>query len=332
MAVKFEDYYETLGVSRTAKPDEIKRAYRKLAQKWHPDRNKDKGATERFARINEAYEVLSDPKKREKYDLLGENYHSGQDFRPPPGYEGFDFRQHPSGGGGGFSFETGGRGFSDFFEMFFGPQSPFSGGGGGESGRGGARGGGAGGVNFEDLLRASQAGRNGGRSRAAHAEPQEADVTVTLDEAFNGTTKRLELQSSEGSKTLEVKIPQGARPGQRIRLKGENIILRISIAPHPRFEVTPEGDLSTELRVTPSEAALGAKIDFPTLDGRVTVTVPPGTSSGSRLRLRGRGMPTRTGDAGDLYVRVMISVPKTLSDAQRRLFESLQNFDENPRT
>lgn len=319
MAVKFEDYYQTLGVSRNASGDEIKRAYRKLAQQWHPDRNKAAEATEKFARINEAYEVLSDPEKRRKYDLLGENYKAGQEFRPPPGFEGFDFsgaRRGQARPGGGFTFEGSG-GFSDFFEALFGDHGVF----GAAGGRGGRS------VNIEELLRGRGGFQAGG---AATQAEQEAQITVSLDEAYRGTTRRLEVQSPQGSKSIDVKIPAGTRPGQKIRLRGEGIVLKVHIAPHPQYTVD-HADLTTDVRVSPSEAALGAKVDVATFDGVVTMTIPPGTSSGARLRIRGKGLKRKDGERGDLFVRVMIAVPKTLTDEQRRLFEQLRDTGFNPR-
>lgn len=315
MAVKFEDYYQVLGVSRDATAAEIQRAYRKLARQYHPDVNKAPDAQQKFARINEAYEVLKDPEKRKRYDELGRNYKAGQEFRPPPGFE--EMFAGSGRGGQSFRFQTGGRGFSEFFEAFFGGQSPFA------RGR-------TGGVDFEDLFTGG-AGPSGAPNGGAPPE-QEASITISLEEAYRGTTRRLEVQSPDGkTKTIDVKIPAGTRPGQKIRLRGERIVLRVNVSPHPRFELDRNGDLTTEIKITPSEAALGAKVDLPLIDGKVTVTVPPGSSSGARLRLRGQGMPTRTGDRGDLYVRLTIVVPKTLTDAQRRLYESLRTFDENPR-
>ena len=312
MAVKFEDYYQALGVSRDATQDEIKRAYRKLAQKWHPDRNKAPEASQKFSKISEAYQVLGDPEKRKKYDQFGANYKEGQDFRPPPGFEGFEFRHRgaPGGGAGGFSFE--GEQFSDFFEALFGGR--------GRAGRAGA--GGPGGVRMEDLF-----GGNGGFAGQGGPPPeQESELTISLEEAAKGTTRRLELQGPQGKKTIDVKVPAGTRPGQKIRLRGEGLVLKINLAPHPRFTVDG-ADLTTDLKVSPSEAALGAKVDVETLSGTVAVTIPPGSQSGSRLRLRGKGLSPK----GDLYVRLMVAVPKTLTDEQRRLFEQLRDTGFDPR-
>ncbi len=326
VAVKFQDYYQTLGVQRGASTDEIRRAYRKLARQYHPDVNKQPEAAQRFARINEAYEVLSDPEKRSKYDQLGENWKAGQEFRPPPGYENVKF-EFGGDGGQGFSFSP--EGFSDFFEMFFGSRG----------GRGGGGGRGAGATGFEDLF-AGRAdpfagqGRGGmrGGGRGAPAAT-EAEVQVTLDEVFHGSTRQMRLQTPDGqSRTLDVKIPRGVRDGQKIRLKGEggggaDLLLKVRIAPDPRFE-RDGSDLTTELKLSPWEAALGTKVNVASIDGPLEVAIPPCSSGGQRLRLKGRGMPDPKGggDArGDLYVRLRIVLPKTLTDEQRGLFEQLRD-------
>ncbi|MEX0654544.1 MAG: DnaJ C-terminal domain-containing protein [Phycisphaeraceae bacterium] len=313
MAVKFEDYYDTLGVKRDASQDEIRRAYRKLARQYHPDVNKSSNAAEKFARIGEAYEVLGDSEKRKKYDELGQNWKNGQEFRPPPGYENMSFEfGGPGGAGAGGGFRPGG--FSDFFEMFFGQAG----------GRGGRS-------SFEDLFEQNQ------RAHARQAQPaeQEVEVTVSLDEAFHGGKRQIEVVDPRGKrKKLEVKIPQGAVDGSRVRLKGEHIVLRIKIAPHPRFEFAGH-DLTTDLYIAPHEAALGAKVDLKTFDGPVTVTIPPGAQSTQKLRLRGRGMPkgkAKPGERGDLFVRLLIRVPHPLNDEERKLYEQLAEVSKfNPR-
>lgn len=336
MAVKFEDYYQTLGVKRDAAQDEIQRAFRKLARQYHPDVNKDPAAQTKFAKINEAYEVLKDPEKRKKYDQLGQNWKSGQDFRPPPGWENvhFDF-SGPGGRSGGFSPE----GFSDFFEMFFGR-------GGAGGGPGGAAGGaGAGPRGFEEVFGRRGTGPGGGfeevfggnaragRGAGAPAE-QEAELQLTLEEAYHGGSRRLELQSPEGRKTVDVRIPAGITDGAKIRLRGEGLVLKVKIQPHPRFKVHGH-DLTTEVKVAPWEAALGGKADVQTLDGAITLTLPPGAQSGQKLRLKGKGLPKRGGndERGDLLVRVMIAVPKNVTDQQRELWEKLRDAsDFNPRS
>ena len=323
MAVKFQDYYETLGVERNASQDAIKKAYRKLAQKYHPDRNKDDPeAQSKFSRINEAYEVLSDKDKRAKYDKFGQNWKQGQEF--DPGQYGFDFSQaggRAGGQGGGFSFHTtGGAGdFSDFFEAFFGGK--------GRAARGGGAGGG-----FEDLFEQMGRGQRAGAQQQAAPE-QEHEVTVSLYEAFHGSTRRITLQGPGGNKNVDVKIPAGVTNGSKIRLRGENLLLKIKVSHDPRFELHGH-DLTTVVKVTPWEAALGAKVEVPLPDDHATVTVPAGSQSNQRLRLRGKGLPKRNkpSERGDLYVRLMIAVPKEMSDEERKLFEQLKEAsDFNPR-
>jgi curved DNA-binding protein len=317
MAVGFRDYYETLGVPRDASEEDIRRAYRKLARENHPDVNKDPGAEDRFKEISEAYEVLRDPEKRERYDRFGANWRQGQDvsgaegFRgggggggAGQGFEGFDGVQFDFGGGG---FGGAGDGeFSDFFEQLFGGR--------GRRGRG-TRGG----------------GFDGFGSRGSDTE---AVLELSLEEAARGGPRKITLGDG---RDYEVTIPPGVRDGQRIRLAGEggrgagggpagDLLLRIRLRPHPRFRV--EGsDLHTDVPVAPWEAALGARVEVPTLTGSAKVSVPPGSSCGRRLRLRGEGL----GD-GDLYARVKIVVPKKLSSEERELFERLaETSDFDPR-
>lgn len=313
VAVKFQDYYQTLGVPKTASQDEIQRAYRKLARKYHPDVNKEKGAEQKFKELSEAYEVLKDPDKRKQYDELGANWKAGQEFKPPPGWKNakFDF-----GGPGGFSF--GGDGFSDFFEMFFGRSAG--------PGRGGARvrfGPHGAGFDFEQEFQ--QAG-------ATH----EAQITISLEDAYHGAKRQITLSDNGGPpKTYDVKIPRGVTEGAKIRLAGQggpgrggappgDLILIVHLAQHPNFQVDGH-DLTTTLPLTPWEAALGAKLPVDTLEGQVTLTIPPGAASGQKLRLRGKGLPHRghPDRHGDLYVLLKIVVPKELSDEERRLFEEL---------
>jgi curved DNA-binding protein len=318
MPVAFRDYYEALGVPRDAGEEDIRRAYRKLARQYHPDVNKDEGAEDRFKEIAEAYEVLRDPEKRERYDRFGANWKAGEDVSGAEGFGG----GRPGGFGGGqggfrdvrVDFGSGGDfgdlgDFSDFFEGFFGRSR----------GRGG------------DGARRS-AGFDGFSTRGAD---QEATIELSLEEAARGGRRRITLDGRD----YEVNIPQGVREGQRIRLAGEggpgagggpsgDLFLRVRLKPHPRFHV--EGrDLQVELPVTPWEAALGATVEVPTLDGTTKVRVPAGSSSGRRLRLRGQGMPDGRGN-GDLYATVEIEVPKKLTDEEREAFErlgSVSNFD-----
>jgi curved DNA-binding protein len=311
MAVQFRDYYETLGVSKTASEDEIKSAFRKLARKYHPDVAKDKKeAEEKFKQINEAYEVLSDPEKRRKYDQLGENWNQPGGFQPPPQWGG----GQPGGGyhwgggeNGGVEFEFGGTGFSDFFEAFFG-------GGRGRSAFGGF-------------------GQRG--TMAERGSDVEADIMVTLEEALHGSTRQVSLRraGSKKTETYQVKIPRGVREGQRIRLAGQgeagerggksgDLFLRVRLARHPDFSV--EGsDLVHEVKIAPWQAVLGDQIIVPTLEGNARLKLPPGTQGGQRFRLRGRGLPGVSGQRGDLYVVVQIAVPKKLSERERELWDQL---------
>jgi curved DNA-binding protein len=308
--VKFRDYYEVLGVERSASGDELQKAFRKLARKYHPDVNKDKDAENRFKEINEAYEVLSDPEKRKKYDALGANWRDGQEFQPPPGWD------QQQGGGMRFHFTHGGEhgdmeGFSDFFEAFFGGGSPF-----------GRHGG------FGEMHQ----GRHSARRRA----PQEAELEVSVEEAFNGGTKMVQLRDERGeTRTLKIKIPVGSSEGNTIRLAGKSgepdLYLKIKIAPHPRYTVSGS-DLIVRLPISPWEAALGAKVDLELPNGVIKLSVPAGAQTGSRLRVRGRGFPIREGAKGDVLAEIKIVVPTVLSTTEREIFErlaSVSNF--NPR-
>lgn len=313
MAVGYHDYYETLGVPRDASQEDIRRAHRTLARRYHPDVNKEPGAEDRFKEISEAYEVLRDPDKRERYDRLGANWRSGQDVS---GAEGFDFGDFggfaggPAGGRAGagpdvqFDFGGGGpgdAGFSDFFEQLFGGRM-------GGAGR-----------------------RARGNGFAARGPDQEAELELTLEEAAAGGRRRISLGDG---RELTVAIPPGVRDGQRIRLRAEggagpgggppgDLYLRVRLRPHPRFRVEHARDLAVDVTVAPWEAALGASVRVPTLTGSARVTVPPGSSCGRRLRLRGEGMPGPRGTRGDLHAVVKIAVPRRLTDAERELFERL---------
>jgi curved DNA-binding protein len=311
MSVGTADFYETLGVPRDASDEDIRRAYRRLARRYHPDVNKEPGAEDRFKQISEAYEVLRDPEKRERYDRFGANWRAARDPSDAAGFESGFRTGNGSGepvGGGPF----GGDRFSDLFESVFG-----------RSRRGGPGGGPAGSEGFS--MRGSD---------------HEAVLELTLEEAARGGRRRLSL---DGEGSIEVDIPPGVRDGQRIRLAGQggegigggppgDLFLRVRMRPHPRFRV--EGrDLFVDLPVAPWEAALGAEVPVPTLDGSARVKVPAGSSSGRRLRLRGQGLPdSGGGQGGDLYAVVMIHVPKKLTRRERELFEQLASTSKfNPR-
>ena len=323
MAVKFRDYYEILGVERGASQEEIQKAFRRLARKYHPDVNKAAEAVDRFKELNEAYEVLKDPEKREKYDRLGKNWKNGQEFTPPPGWQGAGRPAGPAAGG------FGGADFSDFFESIFGGAR----GGGGGYGPGA----GGGGVNFEEMFGGgARSGRGGGRGGfQQRGEDQEAEIEVTLLEAHQGGTRRIQMGLPDGtSRSLDVRIPKGVSTGSKIRLEGQgspgfgggeagDLFLKINIAPDSRFEVKGQ-DLKTTVRVQAWDAALGTTLSVETLDGSVSLKVPAGTQGGSTLRLRGKGLFKRQGDPGDLLVTVQISIPKTLTEKQRELFEKLK--------
>ena len=312
MAVQFRDYYEILGVPKTASDDEIRKAFRKLARQHHPDVNKDKAtAEEKFKQINEAYEVLGDPEKRKKYDELGANWNQPGGFQPPPGWEqqpGGGFHRY-GGGDGGVEFEFGGTGFSDFFEAFFGGGRRRAGFGGGGFGR-----------------------RETGAERGSDVE---ADILVTLEEALHGSKRTVSLRRSNSEKveTYQVKIPRGVHEGQRIRLAGQgeagagggksgDLFLRVRLARHPDFTV--EGsDLLYEAKVDPWQAVLGGELRVPTLEGSARLKLPPGTQPGQRFRLRGHGLPTSGGARGDLFVAPQIQIPQNLTEREREIWQQL---------
>jgi curved DNA-binding protein len=304
--VEFKDYYQIMGVKRDATQDEIKRAYRKLARRYHPDVSKEPDAEAHFKEVGEAYEVLKDPEKRTAYDQLGANWKAGQEFRPPPGWDqGFEFH------GGGFT-DTDTAGFSDFFESLFG--------------------------------RAGFApGFGGGTYREFHARGADthAKVLIDLEDAYHGATRTLTLKASEltadgrpqlRERTLNVHIPRGIRQGQHIRLarqggtgmgKGEpgDLYLEVEFRPHPFYHV--EGaDVFLDLPVAPWEAALGATVKVPTPTGAVDLKIPAGSASGRKLRLKGRGIPAK--QAGDLYVVLQVALPPAESEAARAAYRDFE--------
>jgi len=303
--MEFHDYYQTLGVSRDADTATIKKAYRRKAREFHPDRNSDSGAEDQFKRVQEAWEVLQDEDKRKAYDQLGANWKEGQNFRPPPGWDGFS-----TAGGDGMG------GFSDFFQTLFG---------GGGGARGGGFHGGAGDGGF--------GGFGGFNDRAARAPAQEVETSISLEEAYAGTTRELQRP---GMSSLKVKIPAGTSDGTRMRINAGGatgtVILSVKIRPHNRFAL--EGrDVSCDLPLAPWEAALGAKVKVPTLGGVIEMKIPEGSQSGQRLRLKGRGLPGKDG-SGDQFIRLQLRYPTPLTDAQKQLLQqwadSAADFD--PRT
>ena len=324
MAVKFKEYYEVLGVPRTATAEEIKKAYRALARKYHPDVNPDDPTAEdKFKELNEAYEVLSDTEKRKRYDELGGNWQAGTDFTPPPGWE----RVRTDFGNVGDRFGGAHPGdFSDFFETLFG----------------------------------ASRGPRTGQGFAMRGADVEAEISLGLEDVDRGATRTLTLQVAErctdcggtgirdnhlcptcrGSgvvrrpKSLSVHIPVGIREGSVIRLAGQgepgsgnapagDLYLRVHLMPHPLFAVVGDDDLQVELPVAPWEVALGARVTVPTLGSSVEMTIPTGSQGGQRLRLRGKGLSRQGSDGGDLYVKLKIVVPPKLTAEERELFEKL---------
>ncbi len=311
--MEYKDYYKVLGVEKDATQDEVKKAFRKLARKYHPDLNKEDGAEEKFKEIGEAHEVLKDPEKRVAYDQLGSTYQPGQDFKAPPGWDaGFEY-------GGGYSSSRGaGQGaasYSDFFEDLFGQ-------------------------NYQ------------AQRTQFHAKGQDhhARILIDLEDSFTGAEQAIQLKVPKVTKdghvtteqrTLNVKIPKGVRAGQHIRLKeqgtaglGEgaagDLYLEIEFKSHPHFRA--EGrDLYLNLPVAPWEAALGSKVKVPTPGGTVDLTIPANSSGGKKMRLKGRGLPART--PGDLYIILQIALPPADNDKAKKLYEKMADeLAFNPRS
>lgn len=315
--VKFKDYYQTLGVPRTATQKEIKTAYRSLARKFHPDANKgDKASEEKFKEITEAYEVLKDPDKRKRYDTLGSNYKAGADFRPPP-----DF-----GGGGGFNFDFEKFGefskqgpFSDFFDILFGQTF-------GQPPPQGQRGG------PQAQQRAAQQAE-----RSNRMYDQEADIELSVEELAKGAQRTLKITPPGAeAKTIDVKIPAGVRAGSRVRIAGQgmktprgrgDLFLRVKVKPHPDFTI--DGDnIICDLSISPALAVLGGQAAVPTLDGPVKIKIPAGTQNGRMLRLKQRGLPTsKSANKGDLLIRVKIVIPSQPTEKERALYEQLAELE-----
>lgn len=312
--MEYRDYYKVMGVERSATPEEIKKAHRRLARKYHPDVSKEKDAEARFKEIAEAYEVLKDPEKRAAYDKLGANWQAGQDFQPPPGWDGRQGTQ----GGGGFS----GQGFEDipgfdqseFFESLF-------------RGRGASAGG-------------PQSGQRARGGFDMHGQDQHAKIQISIDDSYNGASRTLQLRIPQETpdgrvqmqeRTIEFSIPKGIRAGQHIRLAGQggpgmgngsagDLYLDVEFLPHTRYRA--EGfDVYMDLPVSPWEAALGAEVEAPTPTGDVEIRIPPGSASGRKLRLKGRGLPGKT--PGDFYFVLKLTLPTAETDDQRKAYEDV---------
>ncbi len=307
--MKFRDYYEVMGVARDASQEAIKKAYRRLARKYHPDVSKEADAEAKFKQLQEAYEVLKDPEKRAAYNQLGENWRAGQDFRPPPDWgKGFEFSRGRPGRG---PRDEGGAEFSDFFSELFGARSPFG-----------------------------RARSSGGPQFSAAGQDHMARVEIDLEDAYRGGTRTIELRAPELApdgqlrvkpRTLRVSIPPGITEGQQIRLAGQgspgigggpsgDIYLEISVRPHALYALNGR-DVTLELPVAPWEAALGEHVSVPTLGGPVDMKLPAGARAGQKLRLRGRGLPGPT--PGDQYVSLRIVLPPD-SPKARELFEQMK--------
>jgi curved DNA-binding protein len=297
----YKDYYKTLNVDRKATQDEIKRAYRKLARKYHPDVSKEADAELKFKELGEAYEVLKDPEKRVAYDQLGSNWNSQKGFKPPPDWgSGFEFHGAPRGGGSQ-------QGFSDFFESLFGQAG----------------------------------GPGGGRGFHMQGEDHHAKILVDLEDSYRGATRSISLQMPDvtpdghvvsRSRTLKVNIPKGIRQGQQIRLSGQgakgqgsgkagDLYLEIEFNPH-RFYRVEGADVYLELPVAPWEAALGASVKVPTPSGAIDLKIPANSKAGKKLRLKGRGIPAKT--PGDLYLVLQIALPPAKDEKSREFYKRMQ--------
>ena len=310
--MQYKDYYKVMGLSREASQDEIKRAYRKLARKYHPDVSKEKDAEAKFKELGEAYEVLKDPEKRAAYNQLGADWKAGQDFRPPPNWnEGFEFK------GGGFTSDNA-EAYSDFFEQLFGSAA------------------------FSSVGR----GQHGVHARG---QDSHAKIHIDLEDSFHGATRNISLSAPEINaqgqvqvkhRNLNIKIPKGIKAGQHIRLAGQgssgtgsgqsgDLFLEIAFNNHPLYRVL-ETDVYLDLPVTPWEAALGAKIKIPTPEGTVDLKIPPNSRQGSKLRLSGRGLPAKM--SGDFYVLLQIALPSADTEKAKAVYQKMQEeLDFNPR-
>ncbi len=310
--MQYKDYYKIMGLSRNATQDEVKRAYRKLARKYHPDVSKEKDAEAKFKELGEAYEVLKDPQKRAAYDKLGTNWKAGEEFRAPPNWdEGFEFK------GGGFT-GTDSSAFSDFFEQLFGRA----------------------GFHVSD---------RGPHTAHARGQDSHAKIYIDLEDSFQGAARNISLSTPEMNaqgyvqvkhRSLNVKIPKGIKPGQHIRLAGQgdpgsgsgkagDLLLEIAFNKHPLYRIS-ETDIYLDLPVAPWEAALGANIKVPTPEGQVDLKIPPNSHQGTKLRLKGRGLPAKT--PGDFYVVLQIALPPVNTERDKMAYKKMQQeLDFNPR-
>lgn len=309
--MEYKDYYKIMGVDRKATQDEIKRAYRKLARKYHPDVSKEADAETRFKDLGEANEVLSDPEKRAAYDQLGSNWKARQDFHPPPGWgsrSGFEFHGGPAGGGNA-------EGFSDFFESLFGQASR---------------------------------GRGGGQQFRRKGEDQRAKILIDLEDSYHGASRSISLQVPDATtggrsmrnKSLKVRIPKGIRQGQQIRLGGQgsagigggqagDLYLEVEFRPH-RFYRVEGKDVYQDLSLAPWEAALGASVKVATPAGSVDLKIPANSRTGKKLRLKGRGLPDKS--PGDLYLVMQIVLPPADDEKSREIYRQMQKeLDFDPR-
>lgn len=311
--MKYKDYYQILGVGRDASQDEIKKAYRRLARKYHPDVSKEKGAEDKFKEVGEAYEVLKDPERRAAYDQLG-SYRPGQDFRPPPGWE----QQFAHGQQFG---EFGGADLGELFAELFG-------------------------------MGAGRRGRRAGGGFASAGQDYETSLTISLEEALHGGERSLQVEVAEPTaegylvrvpKTVKLRIPKGATDGQKLRVPGKggkgahggpsgDLYITISVQPHRLFRLSGH-DIFLDVPLAPWEAALGASVEVPTLEGKVRLKVAPGAKGGQKLRIAGKGLPKPGGGHGDFFAVLQVVVPSQLGERERTLLEEWARVSSfNPRS
>jgi curved DNA-binding protein len=308
--VEYKDYYKILGVEKSSSQDDIKKQYRKLAKKYHPDLHPDdEKAQEKFKEVNEAYEVIGDEKKRKQYDTFGSstNFSNGQNFDPS---------QYGFGSGGTYTYTTEGGDFSDFFNMFFG-------GGAQSSSRS------AGGFDIGDLF---GGGARSSRRREAQRQSYESELSITIDQAYHGTTKKMTLNIGGENKAIDIKVPAGILPGKKLRVKGEkwgvngDVLFKINI---DEGRDSLDGlNVNKKLDLFPDEAALGGKKLVETFDGKIKVNIPKGISSGKRIRIPKKGFKDMKKNTGDLYIEMNIVIPEHLSDKEKELYKELKKIRE----